>query len=235
MKRLRIHFVYWILPTLITLKCILIYFFNFFGSSHIISPEVNREFGILENLQLLLIIIILLIAIRAVRLKENKPEKYLFSFIAALSLFFLFEEIDYGLHYYELFSDNIKNTTIRNIHNNGKITSVFKMTAYIILVVFFGIFPLISAKIKQRVPFLNYIGPSKNIVSATISLFVLNELAFYLYHQNFHSNRSLDGNVSEFEEFMTYYIVMLYIMELANTGKKFQVLSFNAASRHKVL
>jgi hypothetical protein len=199
----------------------LLYFFNFLGLSSLIASEENRELGILEHLQLILILIIFVIAVRAINTKENKIEKYIFIFISAFTLFFFLEEIDYGLHYLEWFSDNPPKPEIRNIHNNGSITSVFKMTAYVVIVVFFVILPFLPKRIKLRFPFLEYISPSKQVITTTICLFLINELAFYLNSQEFHSNRSLDGNTSEFEEFMTYYLVMLYVWEMSGSSKVF--------------
>jgi uncharacterized membrane protein YozB (DUF420 family) len=199
----------------------LLYFFNFLGLSSLIASEENRELGILEHLQLILILIIFVIAVRAIKTKDNKIEKYIFIFISAFTLFFFLEEIDYGLHYLEWFSDNPPKPEIRNIHNNGSITSVFKMTAYVVIVVFFVILPFLPKRIKLRFPFLEYISPSKQVITTTICLFLINELAFYLNRQEFHSNRSLDGNTSEFEEFMTYYLVMLYVWEMSGSSKVF--------------
>jgi hypothetical protein len=199
------------------------YFFNFFGLSQFIASEQNREFGVLEHLQLALILVIFFIAVKAYKRKETKPEKYLFAFVAALSFFFLLEEIDYGLHYFELFSDNPPQPQIRNFHNNGSITSVFKMTAYVVIVVFFLLLPLVPNSTRRKFPFLEYISPSKKIITTAICLFLINEAAFYFQRQNLHVNRALDGNTSEFEEFMTYYVVMLYILEMADIRKRFHM------------
>lgn len=221
MKDFKTHFIYWILPGVVTLVCILLYFFNFFRSSAVISPAFNREFGVLENLQLMVLTVIAALSIKAIGKKEDKYEKYIFTAITVLSVFLLLEEIDYGLHYYELLTGQQQNISTRNVHNNGKITGWFKMSSYIFLVLFFVLFPFISRYTKDRFPFLYYISPSNKIITTLICLVLLNQLAFYFYKQDIHTNRSLDGNVSEFEELLTYYIVLLYIRELAKCNKTF--------------
>jgi hypothetical protein len=228
----RTHVIYWILPTLFTVICILIYFFDLFGASEIISPSFNREFGILENLQALLILVIVFITARGARLKQNKLEKYIFYLIAVLSVFFFLEELDYGLHFYELITGRdgdekvyilYKAEKIRNIHNTGKNTNILKMTSYVIIVLFFVLLPILKQITKHNLPIIHKITPSVYIIYTVISLFLLNQFAFYLYRQDFHTNRSLDSNVSEFEELMFYYIVLLYIAKMAGFNKKHHI------------
>ena len=222
----RTHFIYWILPTLVTLVCILIYFYDFFSASEIVSCAFDREFGILENLQLLVILITAFIAARGARLKKIKLEKYIFYSIAvAVLVFFFLEEIDYGLQFYEFITDNKVYTQygsekIRNIHSNGKNTNILKLVSYGIIVLFFVLLPMLGAFRKNNSPFLQYITPTVYIIYPVISLFLLNQFAFYLYEQDFHTNRSLDGNVSEFEELMFYYIILLYITEMTSINKQ---------------
>lgn len=221
MKDFKTHFIYWILPTAFTLLCILLYFFNPAGTASIVSPEFNREFGLLEMTQKALIIVVFILALKAAKRTVNKYEKFLLVFIALASIFILLEEIDYGLHYYELIKGQRHNITVRNIHNNGKITSWFKAAAYVFLALFFVVLPAMSKYTQRRFPLINFLSPSFKIVPALISLILLNQLAFYFYEQNVHQNRSLDGNVSEFEELMIYYIVMLYVREIVQTAKPF--------------
>jgi len=231
---LRKHFIYWILPFTAVLLCILIYFFNWLGATEVISPSFNREFGLLESLQVLILVIIFYIAIKAAINKPNKLEKYLFAFIAVLSIFFLFEEIDYGLHYYDLLTGKEGEQKafiiggeekIRNIHSTGKNTSILKMLSYIIIGLVMIILPLLPARIKQKNSFIAYISPSRYIVLTAIALVIINQIAFYIYKKKIHINRSLDSNISEFEELMFYYIIVLYIWEVAHKDKKWPFIS----------
>ena len=82
-----IHFTYWQFPLLLGL---LLVFMNYSGISfltELVSPDVNREFGLLENLQLLLIASSLIYVLKAIRLKDFWFEKLAY---VVLAMFFLF-------------------------------------------------------------------------------------------------------------------------------------------------
>jgi asparagine N-glycosylation enzyme membrane subunit Stt3 len=215
------HFIYWILPSSFTLACTLIYFYNLFGLEDFIAPKINREFGLIENVQLLLLILIFLRAIKGIRTREAKIEKYGFLLVAIVTAFMILEEIDYGLHYYDYLTGKpqitqvvIFDKKVRNIHNNGPMQNLFKLTAYGIIIIFFVIFPLMPLRFKEKHAVLNFLSPSRFIISTAVCLLILNQIALYLYHKYNSPTRSLTANVSEFEEIMIYYIVLLYISEM---------------------
>ena len=218
------HFIYWILPSVVTLSCILVFYLNLFGLSEIIAPERNREFGIVENIQLLLLIMIFYLAVKGARTHKIKVEKYAYILVAAATAFIFLEEIDYGLHYYDILTgrnkDNLAaievfDTKIRNLHNNqNDVLDIMKLASYGVIALFFVLLPLLPDKLKQKYPLLGYLSPSRYIVITAFCLLILNQLALYLYKNFDYSNASLNANVSEFEEIMTYYIIFLYIREM---------------------
>jgi hypothetical protein len=215
------HFIYWILPSSFTLACTLIYFYNLFGLEDFIAPKINREFGLIENVQLLLLILIFLRAIKGVRTREAKIEKYGFLLVAILTVFLFLEEIDYGLHYYDYFTGKpeikqvvVFDQKVRNIHNNGPMQNLFKLTSYGVIIIFFVILPLVTSKFKEKHAVLNFLSPSRLIISTAACLLILNQIALYLYHKYNSPSSSLTANVSEFEEIMIYYIVLLYVSEM---------------------
>ena len=218
------HFIYWILPSVITLSCILIFYLNLFGLSEFIAPEFNREFGIVENLQLLLLIMIFFLAVKGARTHKTKMEKYAYIVVAAATAFIFLEEIDYGLHYYDILTgrnkDNVAtiqvfDTKVRNFHNNqNDVLDIMKLASYAVIAIFFVVLPLLPQKLKQKYPLLGYLSPTRYIVITAFCLLVLNQIARYLYKNFDYSNPSLNANVSEFEELMTYYIIFLYIREM---------------------
>ena len=218
------HFIYWILPSIVTLSCILIFYLNLFGLSEIIAPEHNREFGIVENIQLLLLLMIFFLAVKGARIHKVKIEKYAYIVVAAATAFIFLEEIDYGLHYYDILTgrnkDNLAaikvfDTKVRNLHNNqNDVLDIMKLASYALIVIFFVLLPLLPDKLKQKYPILGYVCPSRYIVITAFCLLVWNQLALYLYKNFDYSNASLNANVSEFEEIMTYYIIFLYIREM---------------------
>lgn len=215
------HFFYWILPSFITLACILIYYFDLFGWQEFIAPKTNREFGVVQNIQLLLLVIIFFLALKGNRRSKLSIVKYGFAAIAIATVILFFEEIDYGLHYYDYLLGHTQTTEVmifdqglRNIHNNGPLQNIFKLAAYATIVMLFVIFPLVTAGKKIRSPLFRFLSPSVFIVTTAISLLLLNQFALYLYRKYNSENLSLSGNVSEFEEIMIYYIVLLYINEM---------------------
>ena len=215
------HFIYWILPSIVTLSCTLIYFYNLFGLEDFIAPRVNREFGLIENIQLLLLILIFITALKGFHTRTEKIEKYGFMLVAILTAWMFLEEIDYGLHYYDHLTGKQEITKVvvfdkevRNIHNNGPMQNLFKLTAYGVIIIFFVIFPLLPPRYKQRYPVLNFLSPSKLIITTATSLLILNQIALYLYKKYNTPTSALTANVSEFEEIMIYYIVFLYLREI---------------------
>jgi DMSO/TMAO reductase YedYZ heme-binding membrane subunit len=228
-ETLKSHFIYWLLPSVVTLACILLFYLNPLGLSSVIAPEINREFGIAENIQLLLLVLIFIYSIKGIRQRATKIEKYGYLLLAVATAFIFLEEIDYGLHYYDHLTGNktlgtqvvIFDREVRNIHNQDKvILDSFKMVSYVLIVLFFVLLPLLPATLKQRFPLLNYFSPSRLIITTAFSLLVLNQVALYLYNNYNYSNPSLNANVSEFEEIMTYYIIFLYIREMTRKPKE---------------
>ena len=217
------HFIYWILPSVVTLCCILVFYLNLFGLSEIIAPEHNREFGVVENIQLLLLLIIFFLAVKGAGAHKVKIEKYAYILVAATTAFIFLEEIDYGLHYYDFLTGRnnepvrieVFNTKVRNLHNNeNNVLNIMKLISYAVIIIFFVLLPLLPDKLKQKHPLLAYLTPSRYIVITAFCLLVLNQFALYLYKNFDYSNASLNANVSEFEEIMTYYIIFLYIREM---------------------
>ncbi|MEM9921783.1 MAG: hypothetical protein AAF990_27010, partial [Bacteroidota bacterium] len=97
------HIIYWILPSLFVGVCMCIYFFDILGMSYLIAPEYNREFGVVENTQLLVILAIIILSFKKLIIAKTKSIKLVFALIFISSVFIFLEEIDYGLHYYDLF------------------------------------------------------------------------------------------------------------------------------------
>jgi hypothetical protein len=221
------HFLYWILPSAVTLVCIFIFFFDFFGLSQFIAPELNREFGVVENLQLILLLVVCFTAYKGIRSSTNKNARRVFRVITAMSVFMFLEEIDYGLHYVDYLNLNAEQAAttmyidydneIRNLHNNGKGQNISKLIAYSLVIICFVIAPLTSSKIKDRSPVVKYLSPSLLIITTAISILIVNNIALYLYQHSEYTNQALKGNVSEFEEIMIYYIFLLYIAELVRS------------------
>jgi hypothetical protein len=222
------HLLYWIFPFFLTITYIWLYFFNTFNLSQVIAPEFNREFGLVENTQLVILLVIIYFSYLGFKKRQEQIVRSGFVVIALLTTLLFFEEIDYGLHYFdyltgrskeELIREIVIEKKVRNIHNNGKLTSVIKMTSYILIVLFFVVLPLLPKKTKEKFPIVNFLSPSKNIIATVICLFITNQIALYLDRNYDYTNLSLQGNISEFEEMMTHYCILLYVRELVYKPK----------------
>jgi hypothetical protein len=111
------------------------------------------------------------------------------------------------------------NEEVRNFHNYGNVNlNILKLLSYLLIVIMFVIVPLLPESIKRKNGLLNYLSPTRFIISTALSLLILNQVALYINRNFVYSNRSLDHNVSEFEEIMTYYIILLYVREIVGKG-----------------
>ena len=227
-EKFEMHFLYWILPTIALLTLIFIFYFDPLGLSKYIAPESNREFGLVENIQLLLLILIFIYCIKGIQNHFAKVVKFVFGIVAAATLFMILEETDYGLHFYDYIAGKSKeddthimvfNEEVRNFHNYGNVNlNILKLLSYLLIVIMFVIVPLLPESIKRKNGLLNYLSPTRFIISTALSLLILNQVALYINRNFVYSNRSLDHNVSEFEEIMTYYIILLYVREIVGKG-----------------
>ena len=217
------HFLYWGLPSLFVSITMLVYFFNILGLAFIIAPEANREFGLIENVQLIIILSIFIIAFKALKIEKVNFKKYVFIAFTLLSIFMFLEEIDYGAHIVDYYHGRSWKHVLResgdheiiNFHNQGKRLHYIKLSAYISFVLFLVIVPAIIRKVKTANKYLNWLTPSKYFIYTLISMGVLNRIALLIDKKIEHSSiTSLHKNVSEFEEIFIYYIMFLYIYEL---------------------
>lgn len=237
MNTTRRHIHYWLAPTIVTLVFIFIYFYNWWGLSEVLAPRFNREFGIVENLQLAILVAIGIKAVKCFKYAQLTILKWLFAIVVLGTIVLFLEEIDYGLHFFDLAAgksqtdilvERQQHNTIRNIHNQGSLTSVLKMTGYVVIAILFVIIPLLSQKLFRKDALIHLLLPSKWMIATIAAMFICNQVALYLSNSLTLINDSLSGNFSEFEETFTYYIFWLYITELLNTFRAAQANSYTS-------
>jgi hypothetical protein len=201
------------------------YFLDIFGLSEAISPTLNREFGVLEHLQLLIILAIIVLAFRTARKTTTRFQRYFFLLAGVFSIFIFLEEVDYGIHYYEfIVADTIEENSTgafedgpRNLHNQGYIRQYTMWAVYLGLVIFLGLASFLRSKSFPRNAWLRWLIPSNGyFILSLVAMFLINELVRYL-EQNVKdpSIISLNGNTIEFQETFIYYIAFLYLFELS--------------------
>ncbi len=211
------HIYYWVIPT-ITMSILLIFYFS--GNPvlvNIVSPLENREWGILENIQLVIIFFIFLLSTYTFLKKNHFFQKLGFCLISAFSIFVFLEEMDYGAHFVELIGGNeamILKQYIpsKNLHNQGNNAIIFKRSVKLMIVLIFMIAPLLRFKIKN--PYILYLIPQPRIVIVTL----LTVLVYYLPQKVVTLHLAIDGglgiNIAEFSEVMIYFIFLVYLQQL---------------------
>ncbi|MEA3330230.1 MAG: hypothetical protein U9Q29_00870 [Campylobacterota bacterium] len=220
-------FLFIILPILMNILFAGFYFSGIDSLQQIISPNngfLTRESGVLEQLQnLYLLTIFIMFSYLSVK-RSVKGEKILFGFISILFLFLFLEEIDYGINLYEFFMDTNSINEVRNWHNesaNGKKQNVhyFKQLIDLANVIWFIIIPLIISKIK--VPFIKSLAPHRFFIIGFLLTAILSSVTHSLDDIGLSiingAGGSLAGNISEFREHNTYYLYLLYAIQIANT------------------
>ncbi len=205
-----------IIPAVGSAILIAAYFSGIGWLQAIVSPPINREYGLLENLQLLLLLGIALAAAYGVIIKKHRTEKWIMAVILAGSIFMFLEEADYGLHYFYLLTgnplDDSQAKIFINLHNIGEASPKFKLVGDLTLIVFFIIFPLLFA--RSRNSFLRYLTPNRLFILNIILMFIVSRVAHYLEDGGIGGIGSLHGRISEFRELLTYYAFAIYFYGL---------------------
>lgn len=240
---------YVFIPLGINLLFVGLYFSGNEFSQHLISPTIEdlpfrswREFGLLEQLQNLLILIVVVLFIRAAFQNVPPPGKVFFATGAATFLFLFLEEIDYGLHFYSYLTGNCSETINYNWHNlktlgkrqNG---TYLKKISDLAMIIWFILFPLLG----KRVPFppvLKTVLPSPWFILTLLIAACTSTLAHYLDGLEWDIingvQGSLFGNISEFREINTYYICLLYARQLTKSNFRPPLRSLNSSATRTI-
>jgi len=167
-----------------------------------VHPDSQREFGLLENLQNILLAAIAVVALMGVRRKASRAERIALVVFGVGAIFMLLEETDYGLQYLE--SD-----APYNLHRLGYTEAALMHAAHFGLLTFFGAFAIVCAESKR--PVLRYLAPDRFSVLTILILTAAWELALRLGANDV---GSLRGNEIEFAELGVYYLVLLYAIDM---------------------
>ena len=185
-----------------------------------LSPNSWREFGLLEMLQNICLLSVIGILSLAAYNKKGTVDGLLF-FLGVLAFVFLFlEEIDYGIHFYELFVGEDSGVTVRNWHNQEtdgeqNVKSFKKLIDGVMFLVFI-VLPLVKNKIP--IPFIRNIAPSRWFIAGFAAIILGAQIAHLLDDHGMGmiegTEGNLWGNISEFRELGTYYFYVLYALQL---------------------
>jgi hypothetical protein len=204
-----------------------------------------REFGLLENLQHFLLIGIIVTAACGVYRKHWKWERLGFTLLLLAGAFMLFEEIDYGTVYYDYLTsehdyewftprrewspellEQIVHEESFSLHNQFELTRIFKYVGDTVLILLFGVVPLVAWRIRNR--WLSYLAPDQFAVLTLIGIYILRQITHALgdwetsvivqaAETGVSIKRELGAiskNLSEFRELNVYYLYFVHAVTL---------------------
>ncbi|MHC4938497.1 MAG: hypothetical protein ACYTHK_05975 [Planctomycetota bacterium] len=166
----------------------------------LIAPDSDKEFGLLENLQNLMLIGIVAVGIAGFRRKQLQWERICLLLVIAGALFMLAEETDYGFQY-------VGDRAV-NIHEVGSIEATLEHIARFGGLIFFGGFAILFA--ESRKPLLRYLAPDRYAVLTILLVTACWEVAIRLPE----TEGSLAGHEIEYAELGVYYLILLYLWDL---------------------
>ncbi|MEE8469361.1 MAG: hypothetical protein V3T22_12950 [Planctomycetota bacterium] len=207
-------FLYLVLPAVVGAALLAMFFSGVGWLQSLVVPVVNREYGLLENLQNLLLLALIVVGWRAARRTQRGLDRAGWRALAVFALFVLLEEIDFGLHYYESLAGvpGAERATLRNFHNQEGVLRWMKLGVDSTLALFFVALPWAGRRIQH--PTVRWSMPSRWL-TATLSLSLLvSRVAHYGTDHGWPTNGTIESNVSEFRELFTYYIFLLYLFDL---------------------
>ncbi len=219
------HYYYWIGPTIVGGLLVSMYFSGIPWMQSFAAPEINREFGAVENLQHLIILAIIIVTIQGVYRKTLKWERIVFAVVAVAGLILFLEELDYGLHYMEYFRGGKYTGGPRNVHNfilnpyGLDFDKVMSPVVYFVLGLCFCILPLLVLARKLTHPWFRYLIPEPHSMGTIIGMVVVTQVGFFLDKIDMHSNHALRINITEFGEGFVHYIFFIYLVELVYKRK----------------
>lgn len=226
----RRHVFYWLLPALFMGLLVAMYFSGQPWLVDFISPRLgpwgahgNREFGLVENAQHLILLAIAAIFLHGAWRAQAVLQRAGFCLLGLLFVIMLLEEIDYGLHYYEWWQGRVveKVAGERNLHNRGDTTQTLKVIADSANLLWFVVLPLLALRLRQR--WIDYLAPPVLILATVAVALVISAIAHKLRELGLEP-QLVDGrlrlalayNISEFRETVTYYVWLLYVFEVVN-------------------
>lgn len=205
------------LPLIILVPSILMYFSGVPWMVELICPSINWEFGVIENVQLLILLYMVIISAIAAVKKDQVIEKLAYGFLAVFALFIFFEEMDWGAHFIEyatgekrsLFSDA---TGMTNIHNQDGNAKWFKRPVYLLMATIFIVFPLYRESFRNEL--LRFLTPQKLIIYTVVIAILADLIPRFTVILNIRPDGGFGTNIGEFSEVMVYWTFALYVREL---------------------
>lgn len=214
-------------------NCILLglYYSGIHELQQIIAPTIDflavrswREFGLVEQLQNICLLSTVALFFHSFIKREPASEKLFFLTLSIIVLFLFAEEIDYGMHIYELIQgeySGVGNTNLHNVvigkHDYGH---YLKQLMDLTTIIWFILLPMLSNRIKT--PLIKSLLPTRFFIVGFFLTFVFSQIAHFLQGNDFGIINGVEGNmvgnISEFRELNTYYLYFLYGLQITKDG-----------------
>ncbi len=203
------HIVYWGIPTVVVSSLIAMYFSGNDTLMWNMAPEVNRELGLLESLQHLLLLVMAIVFARAAWRSQISLERALFTVVSLGMVFVLLEELNYFTHYWWAINGWYFATMPGvNVYSKGDVSDNFKDAGDIFLVTFFVLFPLVAARINNA--WVKYLHPSRMFILAIIIAVLTSRMAHFLDENYAPQNNYFTDSMGEYRELFVYWIWLTY-------------------------
>jgi hypothetical protein len=215
---LKEHFWYWILPVFLLSTLMIFYFSGVPFLVELIAPKANWEWGLLENIQLSVILVISGLSLFAFFKKTALLQRLLFGSLFFFSIFIALEEIDYGAHFIQYFRGEqtsflLERTGMLNIHNQGNNNTLFRRTAYGLMMIVFAISPFLNKKFFH--PLIEYLIPKPRMLLVVMLFLLFYWVPRYLVRsETFEPGVLGFANIGEFTELMVYFSFLLYVVQI---------------------
>ena len=193
-----------------------LYFSGVGWMQSLVAPAANREYGLLEHGQLAVLVLAAATCWRAAG-EEALPlaRRAWYAAAALLALVFL-EELDYGLHHWNLARGEVDQDARLSLHNVGPLNELVKRSVDVTFLLWLGLLPWCARRLPARVrPWL----ASRWSVATLLVGFGWSRVAHALEDRLPH-NGALTANVSEFRELTTHWVLALYLGELRRRRKE---------------
>jgi hypothetical protein len=208
------HLLYWGYPMILSFILQLCYFQGPDWMQELAASSYNREFGLVENTQNVLLLITSYLAFRLLIIPNSGWLKLAYWLIFLTALFVFLEEIDYGHHYIN-YINNAGPDQLRinhNIHNIDNVNNQLRLFFYILIAIFIIILPYFSS---SRLPsLLTHFVSDIRLQLTVLAFLVISQMAGIFNNLSHFTNMALNGNISEFEELPLYYMFLVYVYKL---------------------
>ncbi|THU38149.1 hypothetical protein FAM09_15815 [Niastella caeni] len=178
------------------------------------ASSYNREFGLVENTQNAILLCTIYMAFRLLIIPHSKWLRIVHLLIFFTAVFVLLEEIDYGHHYLNYLNDADagQRSINHNIHNLPDVNNQIRLVFYILIAIFVIILPYFSS--SGLPSWLVHFVADIRLQLTVLAFLIISQVAGIFYALSHHTNRALEGNISEFEELPLYYLLWLYVYML---------------------